>query len=52
MRDELLARAAAEAREPAVSTRPDVALCFGTFLSRHSYNPAIQEFGLVDARNA
>ena len=52
LRDELLTRAAAEAREPAVSVRPDVALCFGTFLSRHAYRPDIEEFGLVDARNA
>lgn len=52
MRDELLARATAESREPAVSARPDVALCFGTFLSRHSYQRDIEQFGLVDARNA
>lgn len=52
LRDELLARAATEAREPAVTGRPDVALCFGTFLSRHSYEPDIEQFGLVDARNA
>jgi hypothetical protein len=53
LRDELLARAAAaEAGERAVTGRPDVALCFGTFLSRHSFRRDIEQFGLVDARNA
>ena len=52
LRDELLSRAAAEGDALPPDARTDAHLCFGTFLSRHSYLPDIEQFGLVDARNA
>ena len=52
LRTELHARAQAEADGPSGQARDDVALCYGTFLSRHSYVPDIEKDGLVDARRA
>jgi hypothetical protein len=52
LREELLARARAEASGATAQARDDVALCFGTFLSRHSYANDLEDGGLVDARRA
>jgi hypothetical protein len=51
LRAELLSRAAAEAHGDSAQARDGVALCFGTFLSRHAYSADLDE-GLVDARRA
>jgi hypothetical protein len=52
LRDELLARAVAEAGGAETQARQDVDLCFGTFLSRHSYVSDLETGGLLDARRA
>jgi hypothetical protein len=52
LRDELLARAVGEASGETAAGREDVALLFGTFLSRHAYATDLEEGGLIDARQA
>lgn len=52
LRAELLSRADAEAGGATAQARDDVALCFGTFLSRTSYLTDVDAGGLVDARHA
>ena len=52
LRDELLGRAVTEARGASAQAREDVALCFGTFLSRHSFQSDLETGGLIDARRA
>jgi hypothetical protein len=52
MRHELVARARGEVETTPADGRPDVRLCYGTYLSRHQFTDDVERFGFTDARRA
>jgi hypothetical protein len=52
LRHELLARATGETATAPADGRPDVRLCYGTYLSRHQFTDDVERFGFTDARRA